>query len=310
MMSNTLPSIHAQEIRAEEAFLRRAAQVEGPYMLKGSFVTRQYFEQPALRWPRDLDWVCLEMFEKAEKARLEFDRWVIAITEMEGIADGVKFRSFRENQFWRSMDYAMFDDFPTVSTDILCWIEDEEVEFELDISFNLDVPYPTIPLIFSPIWGSGFTIPRTVPLSLQVSWKIHQTLVRARFKDLFDLMHLVKHPAFTEAAKEEMMMALVKECNMEMLPAKKAEKFFTFDFEGLVKDADTLQDSWSYWIHPTSRHSDYKNWIIDFDKAKHMTDASRLPTQFSDFKADFERALRSAGIDEALFLPFKRFFKR
>ncbi|MDQ1922067.1 hypothetical protein [Massilia pseudoviolaceinigra] len=50
----------AQRIAVEEAFLRRAARVDGPFMLKGSYVTSQQIDEGWRRIPGDLDWVGLD----------------------------------------------------------------------------------------------------------------------------------------------------------------------------------------------------------------------------------------------------------
>src|SRR4028118_2026916 len=85
---------------AYEAFLRRASEVDLPFMLKGSYVTRQYFADPTERIPNDLDWVYLHPLSDAEEARKVFDHWVTQVTETYE-RDGVQFQSFRENAFWR-----------------------------------------------------------------------------------------------------------------------------------------------------------------------------------------------------------------
>src|SRR5687767_5705880 len=109
-------------IIAYEAFIRRAAALDLPFMLKGSYVTRQYFSDPEDRIPNDLDWVYLNRLEYKDDATGAFDEWMIMISEMYE-NDGVHFRSFRENKFWRMIDYAMADDFPTVNTDLDCWVD-------------------------------------------------------------------------------------------------------------------------------------------------------------------------------------------
>ena len=154
---------------AYEAFIRRAAELDQPFMLKGSYVTRQYFEHPADRIPGDLDWVYLEPIADVATARALFDEWVTQITEL-SLPDGVVFRSFRENAFWRSIDYAMGDDFPTVSTDVECWIDGEHFEgLWIDISFNLPIDLPSELLEYRPLQGDTFLIAHTTPLALQVA---------------------------------------------------------------------------------------------------------------------------------------------
>ncbi|WP_315822673.1 hypothetical protein [Paraflavitalea speifideaquila] len=85
-------------ILAYEAILRRAAQLEHPIMLKGSYVTRQYFPDPGLRIPNDLDWVYLERLEDEDYATKAFNDWMIQLTELHE-NDGVRFESFGKNTF-------------------------------------------------------------------------------------------------------------------------------------------------------------------------------------------------------------------
>jgi len=51
---------------AYEGLIRRFAESHHyfPFMLKGSFLTRQYFPAHIERIPQDLDWVCLKPFSK------------------------------------------------------------------------------------------------------------------------------------------------------------------------------------------------------------------------------------------------------
>ena len=193
-----------QQLRliAFEGFIRRAAEVEAPFMLKGSLITRQYYEEPTDRIPGDLDWIYLEPIEDVKSAEEKFNEWAIAVTQIKK-NDGVKFRNFTKNAFWREIDYAMADDFPTVNTDILCWVDGKEVEFGMDLSFNLPLEYPPIYLVYRPIRGDAFHLSNTVPLCLQISWKVHQSLIRPRFKDFLDLMHLVQHWSFNDTVLAE-----------------------------------------------------------------------------------------------------------
>lgn len=62
-----LSPVHSTiELLAYEAFIRRASELGLPFMLKGSYVTRQYFTDPALRTPHDLDWVYMLPIGSAE----------------------------------------------------------------------------------------------------------------------------------------------------------------------------------------------------------------------------------------------------
>ncbi len=282
------------EMLAYEAILRRAVQLEHPFMLKGSYVTRQYFADPALRIPNDLDWVYLERLEYEDDVPKTFNGWMTQLTELYE-NDGVRFRSFRENAFWRMIDYAMADDFPTVNTDLCCWVEGEEVNpLQLDISFNLPVHLAPQPLLYNPLRGAPFTIPNTVPLALQVSWKLHQSLVRARFKDLFDLMHLVVHPSFTAETSEQSIEELVKECALDNTDPRRLHYLLNGDWGEIFHLLD-IKFPWDYWRHEI--RNEFSGWVPAYfdDTASKITDAERLPERLTEFKDQFQQAFQTAG---------------
>lgn len=197
-----------------EAFIRRAAHVGGPFMLKGSHAGRYYFPDTGQRLPGDLDWVYLGHLNDVDEAHKIFGEWALAVTSLQ-LDDGVSFTSFSENAFWRHVDYAMADDFPTTSTDVSCRVGSRRVDFSFDLSFNLDLPLEPVPLKFVPLRGESFTVPKTPPLALQVAWKLHQTVVRPRIKDFYDLAHFLIHPAFDAAAREDALQAFVDECHAD-----------------------------------------------------------------------------------------------
>ncbi|MBU8714599.1 nucleotidyl transferase AbiEii/AbiGii toxin family protein [Brevibacillus parabrevis] len=208
-----------------EALLKRMALVNMPFVLKGSLLTRQYLANPDMRDVDDIDFLYAGKIRDAEHAHETFTSALIRATEMD-LQDGIVFRSFRENAFWRRIDYAMADDFPTVNTDIAYYFAGEKREANryhelyLDISFHLDMQLAPVSLEYRPVLGDSFCVPYTVPLSIQVAWKLHQTIVRPRFKDLYDLNYLLAHPAYDEQALAETLQALVDECRLEPSIAK------------------------------------------------------------------------------------------
>ncbi len=276
---------------AQEAFIRRASAIDHPFMLKGSFVTRQYFPKEVLRIPVDLDWVYLNPIYNDETARQQFSEWLIAVTERKE-NDGVEFRSFTLNQFWRRIDYAMSDDFPTVNTDLLCWVEGEEIQLFIDLSFNLDIENPPIPLMYQPLHGERFIVPRTAPLSLQVSWKIHQTLIRPRFKDIFDLTFLVQHPDFTNDTLGLTLQALVNECSADNIDLRRIEYFLSFEIDKLFQGLN-IKSTWNYWRHGQQGLFE----VSSYDMAKYVTDESKLPEKLPDFISQFKNAMEKAGFN-------------
>ena len=270
---------------AEEAFIRRASIINQPFMLKGSYVTRQYFANPLDRIPADVDWVYMLPITDPEMAYKTFNEWAQAITDLD-LKDGVEFRSFARNPFWRYIDYAMADDFPTVNTDLLCWVNGEDIEISIDISFNLDFGNQSDSLNYQSLSGHDFTITHSVPLSYQIAWKIHQTLVRPRFKDLFDLMHLVTHSSFNHKLLESMLQVLIDECYVDGVSHKKIHHFLSGDFGKLFPFDNPIEMAWMHWRHGTAYYCE----------AKALTNVENLPTELTAFINNVINAFTKAGL--------------
>jgi hypothetical protein len=270
-----------------EGLLRRAASLGLPFMLKGSYVTRQYFPNPEDRIPHDVDWLYLNPIDSKEDAAKAFDEWMIAVSEAFEM-DGVHFRSFRENAFWRGIDYAMADDFPTVNTDLDASLDGGPVyQYSIDVSYNLPVDAPPVPLVYTPLRGKPFTIPYTVPLALQVAWKLHQTLVRPRFKDLFDLKYLVVHPVFTKEVLLQSLQALVKECAKDKHDPAGLEYLLNGKWSYFFNETDGK--AWDDWRHPRTSYG----WT--WTAAESYTDIKNLPTELTEFKEQVKEAFKLAG---------------
>lgn len=278
---------------AHEAFIRRAAALYAPFMLKGSYVTRQYFDNQNDRIPADLDWNYLGVLTNVADAEATFGTWITAVTESD-LEDGVQFRSFKENAFWRRIDYAMADDFPTVNTDLMCWVDGEKFEFMMDISFNLDVEVPPISLIYKPLRGEDFIVPHTVPLALQISWKMHQTMVRPRFKDIFDLIYLLEHPNFNTQTLKDATQALVNECSADKVDLIRFKYLIINDLDALYPN-DSIAENWRSWRFETTRFREFPNNLINHATASEVTDETKLPARLADFKKMFHEALKKAG---------------
>jgi hypothetical protein len=288
------PNQETIELLAYEAFIRRASDLGLPFMLKGSYVTRQYFADPGLRIPHDLDWVYLHSIECAEEAERLFTEWATQATEL-AAADGVRFRSFRENAFWRILDYAMADDFPTTNTDLLCWVDGQEFDrFSLDISFNLPLNVPSEPLWYQPVRGEPFWVPHATPLALQVAWKLHQTLVRPRFKDLFDLLHLLRHPSFTPTVRQQTLAALASECAADGTDLGRLRWLLRGQLAPLFSES-SLANAWLAWRH--GQPAGY-TWRPPFyECAATITNPNQLPRNLDRFEQQLQAAFQQAGFD-------------
>lgn len=287
-------------LKAMEAFLRRATLVDAPFMLKGSLVTRQYIKDPSARFALDLDWVYLEYLDDRNKAERIFSKWLKDITETQGIYG----YQFEYDDNWTGLDYAMSDDFPTVSTYIRCY-KNEELLFNLplDISFNLEILYDPVSLLYRPIGFIPFLIKRTCPLSLQVSWKLHQTLARPRVKDFYDLVQLLRHEAFTAEVLQSAILALRKECWNDDIPVSKLN-YYLYDIAINVckeKEENRLPKN-LYDIEPYPLQELYYNiTALQINALETIQPKDVIAyTKLSELCSDFQQALIHAGFTKEL----------
>jgi hypothetical protein len=281
------------EMLAYEAFIRRAAEVGLPFMLKGSYVTRQYFPEHVKRLPADLDWVYMHRIANQDDAEKIFSDWMIEVTEYK-MFDGADFGTFRQNPFWRMIDYAMDDDFPTVNTNLYCSIDGGELNSHfLDISFNLEIEAEPVPLLYKPLRGEPFTVPYSVPLCLQAAWKLHQTLVRPRFKDIFDLTWLLQHSGFNSSTLQQALQALANECSADNVDINRLRHVLSGDLEALFPQ-NYILSAWDMWRH-NYRGKFYIN--LDYNNAETITDVTQLPLNLSVFIENFLDALDKAGLN-------------
>nr|WP_232331129.1 nucleotidyl transferase AbiEii/AbiGii toxin family protein [Thermoactinomyces sp. CICC 10521] len=275
------------ELVVMEALLRRISLVDMPFALKGSLLTRQYLENPDIRYVGDIDFLYLEKITDVNQAYKTFTNWMTQVTEMD-LNDGIKFVSFQEYGYWRNIDYAMADDFPTVNTYLAYYFTDEprdpDEDYDeydsvfLDISFNLELDVKPVPLEYRTVYGDRFIVPYTIPLSVQVAWKLHQTIVRPRFKDLYDLKFLLSHPSYDHLDLQETLQTLVNECRMDQSITKADMK------KVLVDDLRGLYDS-------LSNDSDLKDFAGSQNKEEY----------FMQFVTDLRRVMDHAGINKNSF---------
>ena len=221
---------------AFEGFLRRASQVEGKFILKGSLLTRQCIGDKNQRMARDLDFVYGEYIDSENEASNLFSNWVTKVTETE-VDDGIYFRSFKENDFWRGIDYAMHDDFPTTNTDLYCLVNGQVIEaMGLDISWNLPIDDEPVPVLYKPLQGEPFEVPCTVPVPLQISWKLHQSVVRPRAKDFVDVILLLEQNGLSEAEIKRMAWHFVKECKKDKIDPERICSYTDGKVSAFFKD--------------------------------------------------------------------------
>lgn len=273
-----LSPLQKRQMIAYEGFLRRASVSGLPFMLKGSFVTRQYLPAYVGRLVNDLDWLYLVPVDEPDELKRLLESWISGITDQE-LDDGVRFESFFQNGYWDSIDYAMGVDFPTVRTEINCWVNAEPVKLSIDVSFNLPVDDPPVPMFYQPLRGDPFIIEKTAPLALQVAWKIHQCIQAPRIKDLFDLTYLVEHSSFNPKLLEQIIQSLVHECQTSHIPVQYLRSFFNYDAEKLS------------WGMP------YRQLWHEFVQHPPTTNMLLLAVPFEVFFRLFKKAMLDAGFD-------------
>lgn len=291
------------ELALYEALLRRAAIVGGPFMLKGSLLSRQFMGEIELthyrRTVADLDWVCLQRLQP-DIAAETLTPWMTRVTETT-LDDGFRFRSFSENCFWRCIEYAMDDDFPTVSTDIDAFIGEQSFRFKLDISFNLKLSESPQAIEYRGLFGERFALPSTAPINLQVAWKLHQTLVRPRFKDLYDLGLLLLHPALKAFG---VWRALLEECEsdranpaiLQLLLGPQASTQFA-KHPTLVSDKCDLTLAWQSWRHGVRRY-EIPMTLEHIDDT--LREKDNLPADLYSFLLPLSLGLEQSGLADMI----------
>ena len=205
-----------------EAFLRRWAvsHYQYSFLLKGSFLTRQYFYQ---RIPNDLDFVYLTHCD-TDQIQSTVCAFLQTVTKID-VYDGVVFEDINQDDFWWNPEYEMADDFPTVTYSIKAKFNNELVTLAIDISFNLNLIDAPVAIDYKPYEGKPFTIVQSASVALQVAWKLHQTLVNPRHKDILDLTHLLPYIQ-TQQQRNLVWQTLEDECLRDNIDLDKNKLLF------------------------------------------------------------------------------------
>ncbi|TNE79884.1 MAG: hypothetical protein EP332_09000 [Bacteroidetes bacterium] len=234
---------------AYEAFLRRAALLDKPFMVKGSFMTRSYFPKLEQRVPGDLDWVYLDQVESSEEVKTLFSNWLKEICQI-NLNDGVHF-SLPEHHYWFLADYALEDDFPTVSGCLKYGIRPESVNQDLDIEISFNLPMKAIPMEQDLKLSNGEVLryPLTPSLENQISWKIHQSITRPRFKDFVDLIYMMQSTSFRQSMLDGIIQLLLEECELNNTNLFLVQSFFEQEYLELFQLME-VETEWIYWTIP------------------------------------------------------------
>lgn len=190
------------------------------------------------------------------------------------------------------IDYAMDDDFPTVNTDVLAWVGKSEYEISsMDVSFGLKLMPAPQRLDYRPQFGYPFTLPMACPLELQLAWKLHQCLVRPRFKDIFDLTMLLRENAVDSKV---IWQSLLDECRHDGTPVER--------FDWLLDGSIRQHPGWSGRVA-----NDFQGWRNDPGfysweppLARIYVGETTVPQTLDEFLAGLAEELKRTGFTQVV----------
>lgn len=275
---------------AAEGFLRRAAQSSEKFILKGSLLTRQYLKNKNRRMARDLDFVYGEPIATSQDATKIFENWVNQILATD-LNDGVSLeRSKTEavDEYWEGIDYAMHEDFPTVNGYTYFVYKDSTKEYlSFDISWNLPLEEELVELKYVPLEGEPFIVPYSVPLVLQISWKLHQTIIRPRAKDIFDIIMLLEDNELTDKEIDKVVYHFIAECRKDQKSPERLFHFLNGDIVNLFPEVRTQlgrhQDfSTKFGFYLDSSFFQESQWKSFFPNQDQFLDIESALWDFSD----------------------------
>ncbi len=287
------------KLLAFEGFLRRTVDKDNKFILKGSLLTRQYLDNPRLRNVVDLDYIYSEFIDDTNLANDLFSEWMIEVTETE-LDDGIQYKSFQENKFWRYIDYAMNDDFPTTNTDLSCIVQSMELDvLDFDISWNLPLEEKPVPLQYIPLEGQPFIIPATIPIATQIAWKLHQSIVRPRSKDLLDIILLLESNKLSDDQLNTLSKVFVKECQKDKINPLKIMEYAS----GKVSSGLLPQQKRLSWIKRVPKVNSLSGMLLNMDDFHFINDIFNMDAPFNnvgELCQSFESMMVEAGIPAAI----------
>lgn len=194
-----------------EAFLIRTTFVDKEFVLKGSLLTRQEIEDKTDRAPGDLDFLYLGKEKDPDKVGVIFTEWLEEVMYI-GVDDFCGFQMDGDH-FWWGIDYAMDDDFPTTGTSITGHFHHHHEDINIDITWNLPSNFEPISKMYTTESGDKFLLKKSIPVPVQIAWKLHQTIIRPRSKDLIDIVLLLRANKLNKQEIELLVNVFKEECN-------------------------------------------------------------------------------------------------
>ncbi len=254
-----------------------------PFIVKGSFLTRQYHKDPLARLKSggDIDLiytgsVCtipkpdtydydtyhtyirevekllkpelidiLYKLEEIMTRKLELTERPEFILDLETLGYDRLFKDSVEVYF-SLVNYAADGDFVTVGfgTGI------GKYDVEIDIAIDMPVHFQPETILYRTLAGKEVMLKNTTPLIYQTAWKIHQIIVRPRMKDLDDVIRFLPHIDFEDRHIFELFFdEIISECELTNDKIYKTlidtlKKLFTKEEAMQIFQIGTIVDNW------------------------------------------------------------------
>lgn len=267
-----------------------------PFVIKGSFLTSQYHSDPCkrlltggdidliyanknsrIRTPKKFDYYSyhqfirkieqllknelMDIFYKLEEImtrKLNLSERPEFILELEELGYEQVFKD-SDTIYLFLVNYAADGDFTTVGLEIY----DRKISIEIDIAIDMPLHFQPETILYRTITGKEVWLKNTTPLLYQTAWKIHQILVRPRFKDLNDVIHFLPHIDWKDKkCFENFLYEIISECK---LADKKTCRELLSNFRKLLSQNQSLQ---SFIINNISPNSYYYDLYHMYDDKK------------------------------------------
>ncbi len=278
-----------------------------PFIAKGSFLTYQYHKDPLSRLMSggDIDLIYDNSKGILEKRKIDdFDHYDEFIQDIETLLKCelinilykleeimmeklnlierpgfiLELEGFGYRKILRESDtiqlylvnYASDGDFTTVGIKIYDpnlyakWIE-------IDIALNIPIRFQPETILYKTMTGKEVTLKNTTPLVYQTAWKIHQILVRPRFKDLDDVTHFLPHIDFEDRHTfERFFDEIISECKLSCIDG--ACRRLIHDLTMLFKTENAIQVA------------KMLNIFDDLDRIQYYSNLYGIPCQIEEEK--------------------------
>lgn len=193
-----------------------------PFVAKGSFLTKQYHQNPLKRLGNggDIDLIYYKDIKLDKPEITDYDSYHEYIRQIEKLLqpeitailykaeellqeklhlfepsefikilnepDGYS-RIFKDELNFYLVNYALDGDFTTVG---LC-IGDYGYEIDIDIAVDMPISFEPERILYKKLDENEVYLEKTTPLLYQMAWKTHQMICRPRIKDMDDILKFI-----------------------------------------------------------------------------------------------------------------------